>query len=674
MDFEKDIHKKMQHITMSDSERDAMDDAVLLFMDENPIKESAAIRNAAPKASVTEQLSQASQSMVTLFMRRLSYAALAVVLTLSIGGGTVLASQKALPGDALYGVKVNVAEEIQSRFSSSEKARAEWEAERVRRRLIEINTLLEQDGVVDNDALQQVKGHITDHSQAVALATNKLGAAGDTDGILDIVLQLQDTLDTYKTLITSIVGEAGTNANPEVLALLDNVEQTEQAAQAVQLGSFFENTEKPVQDIKVDTVIPTTNLVQLTSPKAGDILEQGTLFPITWDVDVEGGKFMTIQLLDEDNDIVGYVGANAFNVSSRRWNPQFIFDISGKPISSSLRPGTYRMVFTVETHSNERYQFTTERFSIIEPRQRVRTIPVPTFKEPERAIQEDTRVLEIAIPELEDIDVPLVDSLSEKKKPYVTLKQYVEKDSHVRPGSNGIVASWLSYTTGPAQIARLKIRCTKPASIGTTFKYMDLEDIHGNKLAGSEGVFATSPTEQIAVFNDLTVPIRQGKQTDFRVRAYAISNLAAHSVSCGIVTRNDVFFRDLSDNSIFHNNINEGQNSVTYIGENIAITPDEGEFLTFLKPGIFEEVVAGRRYTLTWDVLDASTNEYAAAFTLVNGAGTEVGSIGSVSDLSEQALSWQVPVGTQPGTHVIQVKTVEHDMRLKSDAFQIVLE
>ncbi len=673
MDFEKNIHKKMQHITMSDSERDAMDDAVLSFMDENPIKAPASIRNAAPRETVAEKVMKTQQSFASLFVRRLSYAALAVVLAVSVGGGTVLASQKALPGDALYGVKVNIAEEIQSRLSPSEKARAEWEAERVRRRLLEINTLLEQDGAVNSDALQQVKGHITDHSQAVALATNKLGAAGDTNGILDIVLQLQDTLDTYKTLITSIAGEAGTNANPEVLALLDNVEQTEQAAQAVQLGSFFQNVEQPVVEGKEDVVIPTNNLVQLTSPKTGDTLVQGKLFPITWDVDVERGKFMTIQLLDEDNNIVGYVGANAFNVSSRRWNPQFIFDISGKPISSSLSPGTYRMIFTVETHNNERYQFTTGRFSIVVPS--TYTIPNPVRVDTTKVVDTDITIVPLIDTNTgETIDLTPTPIEQDKKHPGISLKQYIEKDGQIRPGSNGIVASWLTHTTGPVNIARLKIRCTKPASIGTTFKYMDLEDAHGNKLAGSEGVFATSPTEQIAVFNDLAVPIRQGQQTDFRVRGYAISDLAAHSVSCGIVTRDDVFFRDLSDNSIFHNNINEGQNTVTYIGENIAITPDEGEFLTFLKPAMFEEFVAGRGYTLTWDVLDASTNEYAAAFTLVNGAGTEVGSIGSVSDLSTQALAWMVPADTQPGTYVIKVDIVERRMTLKSDAFFIVVQ
>lgn len=673
MDFEKDIHKKMQHITMSDDERDKMDDAVLSFMDANPIKAPAAIRNAAPKESMKERIAKTQQSFASLFVRRLSYAALMLVIAVSAGGGTVLASQKALPGDALYGLKVNVAEEIQSRLSPTEKARAEWEAERVRRRLLEIKTLLEQDGTVADTTLEEVKGHITDHTGAVALATNKLGAAGDSDAILDIVLQLQDTLDTYKTLLGAVVAEEGTGVSPDVLTLLDNVEQTEQAAQAVQLGSFLEHVDAQEPTEEDETVIETTNLVQLTSPKAGDVLVQGELLPIAWDIDVEGATFMTIELIDEAEAFVGYVGANGLNVSSRRWNPEYIFDISGTPVPSSVAPGQYRMLYTVETRDDRVYEFRTGLFSIVAPHRREVPVVPPVVPESEALVDREIDDRADIMHDIDDmIDDPVPAPVtSDTKDPGISLKQYIERDGNIRPGSNGIIASWLTHATGPAQIARLKIRCTKPASVETTFKYMDLEDAHGNKLAGSTGVFAAGPTQQVAVFNDIAVPIRLYKQTDFRVRGYVISGVEAHSVSCGILSRDDVLFRDLADQSVFTSNINEGLNTETYIGENIAITPDADEFLSFIKPQMFEEVDAGSIYILRWDVLDASTNEYAATFTLVNAAGTEVGKIGTVFDLSEQELEWVVPSDTLPGTYVIQAKTVEHSMILKSDAFYI---
>jgi hypothetical protein len=648
MTFQKDIQNNIQRIKLSEEERDRMDDAVLSFMESNPIQKKGENNQSATERITTmkNDITETTRSFASLFVRRLSYAALALVLAIAIGGGTVMASQNALPGDALYGVKVNVAEELQSRFTSDEKAKAEWEAERVRRRLLEINTLFEQDGTVADSALLEVKGHITDHSQAVALATNKLGVLGDSDAILDIVVQLQETLEIYKSLLTEIVEQEQGGVNPEVLNLIGNVEQVGQAAEALQLDTFFENLEEAEPEYVDDSVIETINLIQLLSPKTDDILVQGELFPITWDIDVENGRFMTMQLLDESGTVVGYVGANGFNVSSRKWNPQFIFDISGKPISSSVSPGQYRMLFQLEAYDGVTYQFTTGEFSIVEKSSLSYEIPV-TYTPTEDADSEIN-------------DTPPV--TSEKKHPSINLKQYVVSDAEIAPNKNGIITKWITYTTGPSEIGKVTIRCTKPSSVDVTFKYMDIEDSNGNKLGGSASVYATSPTEQAATFENIYLELAQSSPKDFLVRGYVIGDVPEHTVICGIVSQDDILFKNLSDGSAFSDNINEGQYSSIHI-DDPAVPDFIGPDIEITSPTSLDEYYQGEQFGLSvkWKLNNPEVAGIEGYSELYTSSGDFVRKLYGMSSLSQNQFSWTISQNIPAGKYKIKIGAGDYE-------------
>jgi len=74
-------------------------------------------------------------------MRFMAVTASAVLLVGA--GGVAYASASALPGDALYSVKVNVNEEIEGLLQWSPESRAQWRARRVARRLAEAQALAE---------------------------------------------------------------------------------------------------------------------------------------------------------------------------------------------------------------------------------------------------------------------------------------------------------------------------------------------------------------------------------------------------------------------------------------------------------------------------------------------------------------------------------------------------
>jgi hypothetical protein len=74
-------------------------------------------------------------------LARFSVVLLAIAV---IGMGTVFAAEVALPGDALYPVKIYVNEKVRSVMIKSPEERAEWAKERVERRIDEDGDRIEQ--------------------------------------------------------------------------------------------------------------------------------------------------------------------------------------------------------------------------------------------------------------------------------------------------------------------------------------------------------------------------------------------------------------------------------------------------------------------------------------------------------------------------------------------------
>jgi hypothetical protein len=72
---------------------------------------------------------------------RFSYAFMAAVVFIFSGTSVMYAAEMALPGDILYGVKVDVTEPLLNKLMKVPEARAEWELTKVTRRLEEAETL-----------------------------------------------------------------------------------------------------------------------------------------------------------------------------------------------------------------------------------------------------------------------------------------------------------------------------------------------------------------------------------------------------------------------------------------------------------------------------------------------------------------------------------------------------
>ncbi|MHB1417485.1 MAG: DUF5667 domain-containing protein [Chloroflexota bacterium] len=153
---------------------------------------------------------------------------LALVLAFS-GGGAVYASQDALPGDYLYGVKTAV-EDVQLQLATTEQTRTQVHLDLAAKRLAEMERLAAQARFAETNRLAtQYEQHLT---QAGVLTPEPNAAEGEAK-----IAQLQEQLQTHERVLAQTSAKASGNAEPALaqlrqeLRILARIRQQQQAVQ-----------------------------------------------------------------------------------------------------------------------------------------------------------------------------------------------------------------------------------------------------------------------------------------------------------------------------------------------------------------------------------------------------------------------------------------------------------
>lgn len=149
-DFNTYFEPVKKHAALTDSERISVRNNLVAFMAEHPVQPSLMARISSHLASYVSIVSSRAVA------RPLGFA---FVLALVVGVGTSSAAETALPGDPLYAVKINLNERVESMFVRSEGAKAEWNAERVERRLQEVEELV-ANGKLTAVAQDEIEKHL----------------------------------------------------------------------------------------------------------------------------------------------------------------------------------------------------------------------------------------------------------------------------------------------------------------------------------------------------------------------------------------------------------------------------------------------------------------------------------------------------------------------------------
>lgn len=159
-----------------------------------------------------------------------------IVLVAIVFGSTSAYAEKAIPGDPLYGMKVNVNEKVAGIFSISKEDKAEWQERLVERRLDEATKLISQNNLSEEKRIvldTQIKSQIDVFSTSVKeLSLNDSNAANSKD----LNTRLQASLDAYKSVLNTF----STNSNIN----------TDNKSQAVYLITTIDSSSAIVNDNK----------------------------------------------------------------------------------------------------------------------------------------------------------------------------------------------------------------------------------------------------------------------------------------------------------------------------------------------------------------------------------------------------------------------------------------
>lgn len=143
------------------------------------------------------------------------FIAIGLVIAAALGGGTAALAQNSLPGDALWGFKVQINEGLQGVFSSSDNAHANWDINAINARLDEAEALAAK-GNLSASSETKIDNNFDLHAHSVLSIIDNLQAHGDTKAAADIAAKFQAAVAQHATVLS----QADANYKADVAATL----------------------------------------------------------------------------------------------------------------------------------------------------------------------------------------------------------------------------------------------------------------------------------------------------------------------------------------------------------------------------------------------------------------------------------------------------------------------
>jgi hypothetical protein len=153
--------------------------------------------------------------------RPLQYVTLALIVVLGGGGSLAFAAQNTFPGDALYGLKVNVVEEAIAFGKKNAREKALYEITRAAKRLDETTNLAISDNL-SHATEKIITRHIIEHTQATkAIAAQIAQAQPELE--LELASKLESALEPRADLLKEIKQDKNLNGElTSILAVVNN--------------------------------------------------------------------------------------------------------------------------------------------------------------------------------------------------------------------------------------------------------------------------------------------------------------------------------------------------------------------------------------------------------------------------------------------------------------------
>jgi len=150
-----------------------------------------------------------------LLTKKYMFAAIAIILAVALSGGVTYAAEGALPGDALYPIKVRINEEVRAALATSAEADADWDARRVERRLEEA-AVLAATGELDAETRVHLEERFAVHAERVKARVEKLEQAGKVEQAERVFERLAVSLQVHERILDEIIAAAAGTGKVEI--------------------------------------------------------------------------------------------------------------------------------------------------------------------------------------------------------------------------------------------------------------------------------------------------------------------------------------------------------------------------------------------------------------------------------------------------------------------------
>ncbi len=172
--------------------------------------------------------------------------AMAAFLLLIGAGGVSYAAEGAVPGDALYPVKIHVNEKVMAQFALSPEQQARLQAKQATRRLQEAECLASQ-ARLDAETEVHLQTAFQGHARSVRRQIALLAASQETAVAGDIGNEFQASLEAHESVLQRL-SEANTDAGSSIDVLIKDVQiaqaETERSRVTVEIAMSTVPTEE----------------------------------------------------------------------------------------------------------------------------------------------------------------------------------------------------------------------------------------------------------------------------------------------------------------------------------------------------------------------------------------------------------------------------------------------
>lgn len=136
---------------------------------------------------------------------------LGLIVAAAVSGGVSVAANNTLPGDALYGIKIGVNEQVQSALAMSGEAQANFDIKALERRLDEAEKL-SAEGRLNAETFATIEANFDAHAQRVADRIADFEAKENFDAAADIAAKFQTSLEAHAAILARLSAEADITA------------------------------------------------------------------------------------------------------------------------------------------------------------------------------------------------------------------------------------------------------------------------------------------------------------------------------------------------------------------------------------------------------------------------------------------------------------------------------